>query len=134
MSIATHRQRSVFSKNIATFRQDPMLLFTLLIVGFLLVVFILFPLFKVLTLSVTGSGTFSLSEFRYIFEQWWLQTFQQHAVGVIRHYLPLSGISAYAFARTSMRGRWFFRLWPCRPCLAALYVYLIGNLALGATA
>ena len=55
MSITTHRQRSVFSKNIATFRQDPMLLLTLLIVGFLSS-FYPVSLFKVLTLSVTEAA------------------------------------------------------------------------------
>jgi iron(III) transport system permease protein len=124
----------VFSKNIATFRQDPMLLFTLLIVGFLLVVFILFPLFKVLTLSVTGSGTFSLSEFRYIFEQWWLRQtfFNSMLLGVITATTStiIGYIFAYAFARTSMRGRWFFRPLAMLPLVSPPFMFTLSVILL----
>jgi iron(III) transport system permease protein len=65
--------------------RNPMLLATILLVSALLIVFVIYPIFQVIRVSLKPDGEFSLDTYRYLLSQWWLrQTFVNSVVlGVI---------------------------------------------------
>jgi len=51
---------------------EPLLLLIIILISFSLILFILFPLFKVIQLSLTSEGHLSLDIYNYIFHHQWL--------------------------------------------------------------
>lgn len=94
--------------------RQPVLLLSIILVIVSLIIFIIFPLFNVLRLSLTGvEGGFSLSRFQKILgNQSYIKTFGNSIkLGVIVAIIStlMGYIFAYAVTRTEVKGKKFFQ-------------------------
>jgi len=113
---------------------EPFLLLIIILISFSLILFILFPLFKVIRLSLTSEGHLSLGIYNYIFHHQWLTKtfFNSILLGVIVASLAtLTGfIFAFALNRTDISFKPFFRVLAMLPIISPPFMLTLSVILL----
>mgnify|MGYP001040112291 CR=1 FL=1 len=114
---------------------EPFLLLIIVLISFSLILFILFPLFKVIRLSLTSDGgNLSLGIYNYIFHHRWLTKtfFNSILLGVIVASLAtLTGfIFAFALNRTDISFKPFFRVLAMLPIISPPFMLTLSVILL----
>ena len=136
MAIAKPRERkpSVGGTGWWQLRQDPMLLVTLIIISLSLFLFIVYPLFKVILLSVKPRDTFTLDVYRYIFGQWWLRQSFYNSLLLGTLTATASTIVGFLFAfalnRTNMPAKRFFEQMVQLPLVSPPFMFTLSVILL----
>jgi iron(III) transport system permease protein len=114
--------------------RNPILLATILAVSALLVVFVIYPIVKVVLVSLKPKGEWSLDTYRYLLSQWWLrQTFRNSILlGVIVATLGTTvGFTfAYALNRGDIPQKRFFRLMAQLPIISPPFMFCLSVILL----
>ena len=113
---------------------EPLLLLIIILISFSLILFILFPLFKVIQLSLTSEGHLSLDIYSYIFHHQWLTKtfFNSILLGVIVASLAtlIGFIFAFALNRTDISFKPFFRVFAMLPIISPPFMLTLSVILL----
>ena len=113
---------------------EPLLLLIIILISFSLILFILFPLFKVIQLSLTSEGHLSLDIYNYIFHHQWLTKtfFNSILLGVIVASLAtlIGFIFAFALNRTDISFKPFFRVFAMLPIISPPFMLTLSVILL----
>lgn len=113
---------------------EPFLLITIVLIGFSLILFTLFPLFKVIRLSLTSDGHLGLGIYNYIFHHRWLTKtfFNSILLGIIVASLAtLTGfVFAFAINRTNISFKPFFRVLAMLPIISPPFMLTLSVILL----
>lgn len=136
MAIAKPRERKpgVGASGWWQLRQDPLLLITLIIISVSLFLFIVYPLYKVILLSVKPRGVFTLDVYRYVFGQWWLRQSFYNSLLLGTLTATASTIVGFLFAfalnRTNMPGKIFFEQMVQLPLVSPPFMFTLSVILL----
>ncbi|NMA61602.1 MAG: iron ABC transporter permease [Firmicutes bacterium] len=115
-------------------RQDPILLVTLIIISVSLFLFIVYPLYKVILLSVKPRDVFTLDVYKYIFGQWWLRQSFYNSLLLGTLTATASTIVGFLFAfalnRTDMPGKPFFEQMVQLPLVSPPFMFTLSVILL----
>jgi len=113
---------------------EPLLLLIIILISFSLILFILFPLFKVIQLSLASEGHLSLDIYNYIFHHQWLTKtfFNSILLGVIVASLAtlIGFIFAFALNRTDISFKPFFRVFAMLPIISPPFMLTLSVILL----
>jgi iron(III) transport system permease protein len=114
--------------------RNPMLLTAILAVSALLVVFVIYPIVKVVVVSLQPKGEWSLGTYRYLLSQWWLRQTLRNSIllGVIVATLGTAvGFTfAYALNRGDIPRKGFFRLMAQLPIISPPFMFCLSVILL----
>lgn len=134
VSVQNRKPLADFKKQLTVFRQDPILLVTVILVSLSLLVFIVYPLLRVFWLSFFPHGTFTLENYKYIFSQWWLRETITNSLllGVITATVStiIGFMFAYALNRTTIPWKGFFRQMAALPLVSPPFMFTISVILL----
>ncbi|MBU4349888.1 iron ABC transporter permease [bacterium] len=113
---------------------EPFLLLIIILVGLSLILFILFPLFKVIQLSFLPDEHLSLDIYKYIFQHRWLAKtfFNSMLLGVIVASLAtlIGFIFAFALNRTDISSKPFFKTLAMLPIISPPFMLALSVILL----
>ncbi|MEA4884468.1 MAG: iron ABC transporter permease [Clostridia bacterium] len=129
----TSRSREL-SSNLRALARDPMLLITLIAVVILLFVFVVYPVFKVLWLSIAPKGKLSLDTYRYVLKQRWLRksftnSFRLGAI-VATTSTIIGFIFAFGLNRANARPAQFLRQMALLPIISPPFMFTLSVILL----
>jgi iron(III) transport system permease protein len=115
-------------------KSDGITKFTIFIIAVLISIFVIYPLYKVIVVSLTVDGSFSLSEYIYIFSKSWLRgTFYNSMIlGVIVATTStiIGFITAYSLYKVQLPMRGFFRQIVMLPIISPPFMLTISIILL----
>jgi len=114
--------------------KDSITRITVAVIFSLIALFVVYPLIKVIIESVMPNGSFSLSEYKYIFEKEWLRRtfFNSIRLGVIvaTSSTIVGYIAAYSLYKVKLPGRGFFRQIVMLPLISPPFMLTISIILL----
>ncbi len=114
--------------------RNPMLLTAILVVSALLVVFVIYPIVKVVVVSLQPKGEWSLGTYKYLLSQWWLRQTLRNSIllGIIVATLgTVVGFTfAYALNRGDIPRKRFFRLMAQLPIISPPFMFCLSVILL----
>lgn len=115
-------------------KSDGITKFTIFIVAILILIFVIYPIYKVIVVSLTADGSFSFSEYIYIFSKPWLRgTFYNSILlGVIVATTStiIGFIVAYSLYKVQLPLRGFFRQVVMLPIISPPFMLTISIILL----
>jgi len=115
-------------------KSDNVTKFTILIIAVLIFIFVIYPLYKVISVSLAPEGTFSLEEYRYIFSKSWLRGtfFNSILLGVLVATTStiIGFIAAYSLYKVQLPLRGFFRQIVMLPIISPPFMLTISVILL----
>lgn len=115
-------------------KSDGITKFTIFIIAALISVFVIYPLYKVIAVSLTADGSFSLNEYIYIFSKSWLRGtfFNSIRLGVIVATTStiIGFIAAYSLYKVQLPMRGFFRQVVMLPIISPPFMLTISIILL----
>ncbi|NLL48665.1 MAG: iron ABC transporter permease [Firmicutes bacterium] len=115
-------------------RQDPVLFITLIIISISLLVFIVYPLFKVFLLSIRPRDAFTFDVYRGIFGQWWLRQslYNSLLLGTITATTStiIGFLFAFALNRTNIPWKGFFGQMVQLPMISPPFMFTLSVILL----
>ncbi len=134
MALSKSRRAQLREGSFWQLRQDPMLLITLIIISVSLFLFIVYPLFKVLLLSVKPGEKLTFEVYRHIFGQWWLRKSFSNSLLLGTITATASTIIGFMFAfalnRTTMPGKRFFEQIVQLPLISPPFMFTLSVILL----
>ncbi len=115
-------------------KSDNVTKLTILIIAVLIFIFVIYPLYKVISVSLAPEGTFSLEEYRYIFSKSWLRGtfFNSILLGVLVATTStiIGFIAAYSLYKVQLPLRGFFRQIVMLPIISPPFMLTISVILL----
>ena len=115
-------------------KNDGITKFTIFIIAVLILIFVIYPLYKVIAVSLTADGSFSLDEYIYIFSKSWLRgTFYNSILlGVIVATTStiIGFIAAFSLYKVQLPMRGFFRQIVMLPIISPPFMLTISIILL----
>jgi iron(III) transport system permease protein len=115
-------------------KSDGITKFTIFIIAALILVFVIYPLYKVIAVSLTADGSFSLNEYIYIFSKSWLRGtfFNSIRLGVIVATTStiIGFIAAFSLYKVQLPMRGFFRQIVMLPIISPPFMLTISIILL----
>lgn len=115
-------------------KSDGITKFTILIVAILILIFVIYPLYKVIVVSLTADGSFSFGEYIYIFSKSWLRGtfYNSMLLGVIVATTStiIGFITAYSLYKVQLPMRGFFRQIVMLPIISPPFMLTISIILL----
>ncbi len=119
----------IFKKQIRQIKmisKDPLLFFVIIVLLVSLTLFILYPLFRVVVVSLQDQGKFSFANFVYAAKSWYMRQafFNSLMMGVFTAILgtTVGFIFAYALTRANIPGRKFFNIMATIPIISPPFI------------
>ena len=113
-------------RQIKMISKDPLLLSVIIILLVSLTLFILYPLFRVVAVSLQDQGKFSFANFVYAAKSWYMRQafFNSLMMGVLTAILgtAVGFIFAYALTRANIPGRKFFNIMATIPIISPPFI------------
>jgi iron(III) transport system permease protein len=129
----TSRTRDTIA-DLSSLIRDPILLTTLIIVLLLLFVFVLWPIWKVLWLSIAPKGRLSMDTYKYIFSQKWLARSFTNSLKlgaiVATTSTALGFVFAFGLNRANIRCQRFFRQMAMLPMISPPFMFCLSVILL----
>jgi len=113
-------------RQIKMISKDPLLFFVIIVLLVSLTLFILYPLFRVVMVSLQDQGKFSFANFVYAAQSWYMRQafFNSFLMGVLTAILgtTVGFIFAYALTRANIPGRKFFNIMATIPIISPPFI------------
>jgi len=115
-------------------KSDGITKFTIFIIAILILIFVIYPLYKVIVMSLTADGSFSFEEYAYIFSKSWLRGtfYNSMLLGVIVATTStiIGFITAYSLYKVQLPMRGFFRQIVMLPIISPPFMLTISIILL----
>jgi len=115
-------------------KSDGITKFTIFIIAILILIFVIYPLYKVIVMSLTADGSFSFEEYAYILSKSWLRGsfYNSMLLGVIVATTStiIGFITAYSLYKVQLPMRGFFRQIVMLPIISPPFMLTISIILL----